>query len=156
MKARCFSTVTIAGCLVSACSYHAETLPRCFSENIDPSLRALKQVTDSGAYRGGMVELKHTFCSTHDDRLAIAERLLAASGYSFERHIAELGKCTDVSVKSLLTAHALRTQVTAFCGVAAAAGVAYADWSGRIGDSFVFVSGNHISLSGADELPTGD
>jgi hypothetical protein len=103
-----------------------------------------------------MVELKHTFCSTHDDRLAVAERLLAARGYSFERHIAELGKCTDVAVKSPLTAQVLRTQVTAFCGVAAAAGVAYTDWSGNIGDSFVFVSGKHISLSGADELPAGD
>jgi len=131
-----------------ACSYHSETLPRCFSDNIEPSLRAVKQVTDSGAYRSGMVELKHTFCSTHDDRLAIAERLLTARGFSFERHIAELGNCTDVTVTSALTAQALRTQVTTFCGVAAAAGVAYSHWSGGIGDRFLFVSGNYVSFSG--------
>ena len=153
MKIHGLSIVVIGACLVSACSYRAETLPRCFSDNLDPSLRAVKQVADSGAYRGGTVELKHTFCSTHADRLAIAERLLTASGYSFERHIAELGDCTDVDVKSPLTAEAVRTQVTAFCGVAAAAGVAYTDWSGGIGDRYLFVSGNYISFTGRGELP---
>ena len=139
--------------LVSACSYRAETLPRCFDENIGPGLRAVKQVTDSGAYRGGLVELQHTFCSTHDDRLDVAEKLLGASGYSFERHIDEVGHCTDVILKSPLTADALRKQVTTFCGVAAAAGIAYRDFSGGIGDRFLYVSGNYISFLGRGQLP---
>jgi hypothetical protein len=141
------------GSLLSACSYRAETLPRCFDENIGPSTFAVKQVIDSGAYRGGLIELQHTFCSTHDDRLDIAEKLLAASGYSFERHIDEVGHCTDVSVESPLTADALRKEVTTFCGVAAAAGVAYRDWSGGIGNRFLYVSGKYVSFSGRGELP---
>ena len=145
--------IAAGAALVSGCSYHAETLPRCFDKNIGPSLRAIKQVTDSGAYRGGVVQLQHTFCSTHDDRLDVAEKLLAASSYSFERRIDELGHCTDVSVKSPLTAEALRNEVTTFCGVAAAAGVAYRNWSGSIGDRFLYVSGNYISLSRRGELP---
>jgi len=133
-------TIVAAASLVSACSYRAETLPRCFDEKIGPSLRAVKQVTDSGAYRGGEVERRHTFCSTHDGRLDVAEKLLAASGYSFERHVDEVGHCTDVRVKSPLTAEAVRNEVTTFCGVAAAAGVAYRDWSGGIDDRTLYVS----------------
>lgn len=145
--------ISVCAALVSACSYRAETLPRCFDENIGPSLGAVKQVTDSGAYRGGVVQLQHTFCSTHDDRLDIAEKLLRAGGYSFERHIDEVGHCTDVSLKSPLTADALRKEVTTFCGVAAAAGIAYRDWSGSIGDRFLYVSGHYISFLGRGELP---
>lgn len=153
MKRHALTTIAMSASLVSACSYRAETLPRCFDENIGPSLRAVKQVTDSGAYRGGVVELQHTFCSTHDDRLDIAERLLGASGYSFHRRIEEVGHCTDVSLKSPLTAEALRKEVTTFCGMAAAAGVAYTDWSGGIGDRFLYVSGKYISFLGRGELP---
>lgn len=153
MKRHGMTAIAMAASLVSACSYRAETLPHCFDENIGPSLRAVKQVTDSGAYRGGAVELQHTFCSTHDDRLDIAERLLGASGYSFERHIDEVGHCTDVKLKSPLTAEALRKEVTTFCGLAAAAGVAYRDWSGGIGGRFLYVSGNYISILGRGELP---
>ena len=146
MKPRSFSIMAIAACLLSACSYRAETLPRCLSHNVDSSLRAVKKVTDSGAYPGGVVELEHRLCSTHDDKLAIAERLLTASGYSFERHAAELGDCTDVTLKSPLTTPVLRKQVTTFCQIAAAAGVAYTGWSGSIGSRFLFVSGDYISL----------
>jgi hypothetical protein len=153
MKRHALTMISTGAVLVSACSYRAETLPRCFDENIAPSLRAVKQVTDSGAYRGGLVQLQHTFCSTHDDRLGVAERLLTASGYSFERHIDEVGHCTDVSVKSPLTADALRKEVTTFCGVAAAAGVAYSDWSGSVGDRFLYVSGKYMSFLTRGELP---
>ena len=153
MKASGFTMMALIASLVSACNYRAETLPRCFDENIGPSLRAVKQVTDSGAYRGGPVELQHTFCSTHDDRLDVTEKLLAASGYSFQRHIDEVGHCTDVRLMSPLTADALRKQVTTFCGVAAAAGVAYRDWNGSIGNRFLYVSGDYISFLGPGELP---
>jgi hypothetical protein len=108
---------------------------------------------DSGTYGGGVVPLQHTFCSTHDDRLDVVEKLLEASGYSFERHIEEVGHCTDVSLKSPLTADALRKEVTTFCGVAAAAGVACRDWSSSIGDRSLYVSGNYISFLGRGELP---
>jgi hypothetical protein len=153
MKRHALTTIAMTGCLVSACSYRSETLPRCFDERISPSLRAVKQVKDSGAYRGGLVELQHTFCSTHDDRLDVAEKLLRASRYSFERHIDEIGHCTSVSIKSPLTAEALQNEVTTFCGVAAAAGVAYRDWSGAIGNGFLYVSGNYVSFLGRGELP---
>ena len=153
MKLLTLTAMAITANLVSACSYRAETLPRCFDEKIGSSLRAVKQVTDSRAYRGAVVELQHTFCSTHDDRLDVAEKLLGASGYSFERHIDEVGHCTNVSLKSPLTVEALRNDVTTFCGVAAAAGVAYRDWSGGIGDRFLYVSGNYISFSGPSEMP---
>ncbi|HEX8840361.1 MAG TPA: hypothetical protein VF750_07825 [Sphingomicrobium sp.] len=139
--------------LLSACTYRAETLPRCFDEHIGPSLRAVKEATDSGAYRGGVVELRHTFCSTHDDRLGAAEKLLAASGYLFERHIDEVGHCTDVSLKSPLTQQALRNDITTFCGIAATAGVAYRDWSGSIGDRFLYVARDYVSLLRRGELP---
>ena len=144
--------MAVAATLVSACSYPAETLPRCISDKVEPSLRAVKQVVDSGAYRDGDIELQHTFCSTHDDRLAVAEKLLAARGYSFERQIAELGDCTAVRLKSPLTSDALQRQVTMFCGIAAAARVAYTHWSGGIGDRFLYVSGDYISFTRRGEL----
>jgi hypothetical protein len=153
MSRRALTIISISAALISACSYRAETLPRCFDEKISPSLRAVKQATDRGAYRGGVIQLRHTFCSTHDDRLDVAEKLLAANGYDFERHIDEVGHCTDVSLKAPLTADALRNEVTTFCGVAAAAGVAYRDWSGSIGDRFLYVSGNYISFLARGELP---
>ena len=153
MKLRGLTTMVMTTSLVSACGYRAETLPRCFDENIGPSLGAVKQVTDSGEYRGGVVKLQHAICSTHDDRLDIAEKLLAAGGYSFERSIEEVGHCTNVSVQSPLTPEALRKEVTTFCGVAAASGVAYSNWSGSIGNRFLFVSGNYISFLRAGELP---
>lgn len=138
---------------VSGCSYDAETLPRCFSDNVEPSLRAVKQVVESGAYHGGDIVLSHRFCSTDEDRLTVAERLLAASGYPFKRHIAELGRCTEVRLKSPLTSQALQRQVTTFCGVAAAAQVAYTGWSGGVGDRFLYVSGEYISFTRRGELP---
>ncbi len=85
MNLRGVTVIALSATFVSSCGCRAETLPNCFSENIHPSLRAVKQVVSSGAYRGGEVELNHTFCSTHEDRLAVAEKLLAATGYSFER-----------------------------------------------------------------------
>ena len=153
MKQRALPRIAVSATLIAGCSYRAETLPRCFDERIAPSLRGVKQVTDSGAYRGGAVELQHTLCSTHDDRLDVAEKLLEANGYSFERHIDELGHCTEVSLKSPLTPEALRREVTTFCGVAAAAGVSYRGRSGSIGDRFLYVSGNYISFLRPGELP---
>ena len=144
--------MSIGASLVSACTYRPETLPRCF-DKIGPSVRAVEQVTQSGAYRGGVVELKHSLCSTHDDRLDAAEKLLGESGYSFERHRDEVGRCTDVKVKSPLTEEALRTQITPFCQIAASARVAYRDWSGSIGDRFLYVSGNYVSVAGRGEVP---
>ena len=71
MNWRGLMTMTLTASLLCGCSYRAETLPRCFNENIGPSVRAIEEVTGSGAYRGGIVELLHTLCSTHNDRLDI-------------------------------------------------------------------------------------
>jgi hypothetical protein len=152
MRPWALRTAAISCMLATGCSYNVETLARCF-DNVEPSLRAVKQVVESGAYRGGQVALRHTLCSTDEDRLAVAERLLAASGYQYVRRVAELGRCTDVRLKSPLTSQAVQRQVTTFCGVAAAAGVAYTAWSGGIGDHFLYVSGKYISLTRRGELP---
>ena len=153
MHARQLAALALAFSFVSGCSYGAETLPECFDKNIQPTLRAVEQAARSPNYKGGEIEIKHTLCSTHDDRLNIAEQLLASAGYLHERHIAELGHCIDVTVKSLLTAEAFRRQVINVCGIASASGVAYTDWSGPIGDHFLFVSGKFVSFSGPHELP---
>src|SRR3954453_9180887 len=100
MKSAGGGAMTMAAGLGLSCTYHAKTFPQCYAENVGPSLAAVKQVTDSGAYSGGDVELQHVFCSTHGDRLVVAEKLLSASGYAFKRHTAELGQCTDVQVRS--------------------------------------------------------
>ena len=154
MKASALAAIAIGATLTSACGYRAETLPRCFSERVGPSLNAVKQVIDSGLYRGGDVELTHSLCTTHNERLVVAERLLAASGYTFSRQqMPELGRCTNVTVETPLTPQAIEKQVTTFCGMAAAARVSYGNWSGTIGDRFLFVAGKYISFTRGNEIP---
>jgi hypothetical protein len=139
--------------LLTACSYNVETLPQCFSEDVPPSLRAIAEVTQSGDYKAGDIEIQHTLCSTHYDRLANAERLLTAAGFRHETRIDELGKCIDAHLISPLTPHALNQQVTTFCGIAAGSRVAYVSWSAMVGEKSVYVSGKYISITRPGELP---
>ena len=153
MECRRATLTTASALLLAGCSYGVETLPKCFSENVPPSLRAVAQLARSNQYKGGVVDLTHMLCSTYDDRLGTAEKLLTAAGFPHETGIAELGKCIDVDVKTRLTSQVLDQQVTTFCGIAAAARVAYVSWSGRVGEKFVYVSGKYISITGRGELP---
>jgi hypothetical protein len=143
-------SITLA---LGSCGYNVETLPECFTENIPASIRAIGQVMRAGDYKGGNVEIEHTLCSTHGNRLANAERLLTAAGFQHDTGPEELGKCIHVRVNSPLAPQALDKQITTFCGIAAGSRIAYVSWSGMVGEKSIYVSGNYVSILRKGELP---
>jgi hypothetical protein len=154
MKGPSTPTITLLTALtLSGCRYSVETLPACYAANVPSSLRAIAQLAQAKAYNGEEIEIEHTLCSTHYDRLANAERLITAAGFRHSVRGAELGKCIGAQVKSALTPTALERQVTVFCRIAADSRVAYVSWSGMVDQKFVYVSGKYFSISRPGEQP---
>jgi hypothetical protein len=147
MRSLVVTALICAALAESGCTYGEERLPDCWTENVGPSVKALSQLPSLG---GPETTIQHTLCSTHADRLAQAETALTSVGFSHDRHRAEIGECLDVDVHGQISPSTIKKQVENICTIAAAARVAYSDWSGDIGGRFVFVHGNYVSVSDPD------
>jgi hypothetical protein len=136
----------IAMMALSSCSWGEDKLPDCWTSNIGPSLILLEKAHLS-LDNLRQVERRHSLCSTHEDRLNSAEKALLASGYRYKREVAELGDCIKVTITGSLNEKNLRREMTVMCTVAAATRIRYADWSGQVGDQFLFARGDFTSTS---------
>ncbi|HEV2079399.1 MAG TPA: hypothetical protein VGR19_05830 [Allosphingosinicella sp.] len=144
-KSRLGPVLLLVGSSCSA-SYGEQDVSECLSKQMEPSINVVQKLTNGGSRDVGPVELRHSMCSTHDDRIASTERALLAAGYKHSTGVAELGRCINVVVPSAFNQKAVEQQITSLCTISANNGMVYMNWSGDVGGSFVFVSGDYVAI----------